>query len=81
LHRNCLLKHAVDGKIEGMGRERKCKHILGGLNEMRRYLILKEEALGCTLWRTCYKTDYIRMMHACVLRSMGPKFSQSDNRM
>jgi len=64
-----------------MGRERKCKQILDGLKEMRRYWILQEEALGRTLWRTCYKTDYIRMMHAYVIRFMDPKFSQSDYRM
>jgi len=46
-----------------MGRERKCKQIIDGLKEMRRYWILKEEALGCSLWRTCYKRGYIRMMH------------------
>jgi hypothetical protein len=40
-----------------MGRERKCKQILDGLKEMRRYWILKEEALVCILWRTGYKTD------------------------
>jgi hypothetical protein len=70
----------IEGKIEGMGRERKCKQILDDLQEMRGYWVLKEEALGCVLWRTYCKTDYVRMMHAYVIRSMDPKFSQSDYR-
>ena len=40
-----------------------------------------EEGLGYTLWRTCYKTDYIRTKHAYIIHSMDPKFSQNDNRM
>jgi len=31
LLRNGLLKRVIEGKIEGMGRERKCKQILDGL--------------------------------------------------
>jgi len=74
LLRSCLLKYVIVGKIEGMGRERKCKQILDGLQEMRGYWILKEEALGCTLWGTYCKTDYIRMMHPYIICSTDPKF-------
>jgi hypothetical protein len=54
LHRNCLLKHIVEGKIEGriemMGRQGICcKQLLDDLKEKRFYWKMKEEALDCTL--------------------------------
>jgi hypothetical protein len=54
LHRNCLLKHVIEGKIEGRikmtGRQgRRHKQLLDDLRERRRYWKLKEEALDCTL--------------------------------
>jgi ribosomal 50S subunit-associated protein YjgA (DUF615 family) len=64
LRRNCLLKHAIEGIIEIMGRRgRRSKQLLDDLKEKRRYWKLKEEALVRTLWRTrfgrgCRKTDY-----------------------
>jgi hypothetical protein len=56
LHRNCLLKHVKEGKIEGrivvMGRRgRRHKQLLDDLKETRGFWKLKEEALDCTLWR------------------------------
>jgi hypothetical protein len=56
---NCLIKHVTEGKIEGrievMGRRgRRCKQLLDDLKERRGYWKLKEEALGGTLWRTCF---------------------------
>jgi hypothetical protein len=56
---NCLLKQVIEGKIEGrievMGWwGRRHKHLLDNLKEKRGYCKLKEEALGCTLWRTCF---------------------------
>jgi hypothetical protein len=55
--RNCLLKHVIEGKIEGgievTGRRgRRRKQLLNDLKENRRYWKLKEEALDSTLWRT-----------------------------
>jgi len=55
--------HVIEGKIEGrtevMGRrERKHKQLLDNLKENRRYWKLKEEALPCTLWRTCFGKGY-----------------------
>jgi hypothetical protein len=57
LRRNCLLKHVIEGKLEGriemtgrLGRRR--KQLLDDLKEKRRYWKLKEEALDRTLWRT-----------------------------
>jgi hypothetical protein len=54
LRRNCLLKHVIEGKIEGRiygtgrcGRRR--KQLLDDLNEKRGYCELKEEALDRTL--------------------------------
>jgi hypothetical protein len=63
LHRNCLLKHVIEGKIEGRievtgRRGRRCKQLLDDLQETRGYWKLKEEALDHTLWRTCFGTDY-----------------------
>jgi hypothetical protein len=57
LRRNCLLKHAIEGKLEGSIEEegrrgRRRKQLRDSLKEERRYCKLKEEALDCTLWRT-----------------------------
>jgi hypothetical protein len=53
LHRNCLLKHVIEGKIEEkievLGRH---KQLLDVLKETRGYWKLKEEALDRTVWRT-----------------------------
>jgi hypothetical protein len=63
LHRNCLLKHVVEGMIEGrmemMGRGgRRHRQLLGDLKERRGYWKLKQEALDRTLWRTCLGGGY-----------------------
>jgi len=62
LHRKCLLKHVIDGKLEGrievMGRrERRCKQLLDDLKEKRGYCKLRKEALDRTLWRTRFGRD------------------------
>jgi len=56
LRRNCLLKHVMEGTIEGrievrgrLGRGR--AKLLDGLKENRKYWKWKEEALDRTLWR------------------------------
>jgi hypothetical protein len=61
LRRNCLLKHVIEGKLEGRmtgRRGRRHKQLLDDLKEKRRYWKLKEEALDCTLWRTRIGKDY-----------------------
>jgi hypothetical protein len=63
LRRNCLLKHVIEGKIEGRiemtrRRGRRRKQLLDGLKEKRRYWKLKEEALDHTLWRTRFGRGY-----------------------
>jgi hypothetical protein len=63
LRRNCLLKHAIDGKteerIEVTGRrEKRRKHPLNDLKEKRWYRELEEEALDRTLWRTRFGKGY-----------------------
>jgi hypothetical protein len=50
LHRDWLLKHIIEGMIEGgidvMGRQgRRCKQLLGDFRERRGYSKLKNEAL------------------------------------
>jgi hypothetical protein len=63
LRRNCLLKHVIEGKLEGRiemtGRSgRRCKQLLDDLKEKKRYWKLKEEALDRTLWRTRFGRGY-----------------------
>jgi hypothetical protein len=58
LHKNCLLTHVIEGnivgRIEGTGIQgEKFKLLLGDLKEEGSYWNLKEEALECTLCRTC----------------------------
>jgi hypothetical protein len=50
LCRNCVLKHVIEGKLEGRiemtgRRGRRRKQLLDDLKEMKRYCKLKEEAL------------------------------------
>jgi hypothetical protein len=50
LHRNCLLKHVIEGKLDGRieatgRRKRRRKQLLDGLKERRGYWKLKEETL------------------------------------
>jgi hypothetical protein len=60
---NCLLKHAIEGKLEGRiemtgRRRRRRKQLLDDLKEKRSYWKLKEEALDRTLWRTRFGRGY-----------------------
>jgi hypothetical protein len=62
-HRNCLLKHVIEGKIEErvevmVRRGRRCKQVLGDLRKKRGYWKLKEDALDHTLWRTRFRRGY-----------------------
>jgi hypothetical protein len=55
LCRNCLVKHIVEGNIEGgiegtEGQGRRRKRLLGCVNETRECWKLKEEALDRTVW-------------------------------
>jgi hypothetical protein len=57
LHRNCLLKHVIEGTLEGRiemtgRRGRGRKQVRDDRKEKRRYCKLKEEALDRTQWRT-----------------------------
>jgi hypothetical protein len=63
LRRNCLLKHVIEGKLEGriemtVRRGRRRKQLLDDLKERRRYWRLKEEALHRTLWRSRFGRGY-----------------------
>ena len=63
MRRNCLLKHAIEGKIQGRievtgRRGRRSKQLLDDLKEKRGYWKLKEEALDRTLWRICFGRGY-----------------------
>jgi hypothetical protein len=66
LRRNCLLKHGIEGKIEGTGRwRRRCKQLLAEFKEKRRYWNLKEEALDGTVWRTRFGEGYGPVIRLC----------------
>jgi len=61
MHRNCLLKHIIKGKIERterQGRGRRLKQLLDDLNERRRCWKLKQEAIDSTLRRIRFGRDY-----------------------
>ena len=56
LHRNCLLKQVIEGKIKGemevtRRRGRRREKLLDDLKDRRRYSHLTEEALDRTMWR------------------------------
>ena len=56
LHRNCLLKQVIEGKIKGemevaRRRGRRRRKLLDDLKDRRGYCHLKEEALDHTVWR------------------------------
>jgi hypothetical protein len=74
VRRNCLLKHVIEGKLEGRiemtrRRGRRCKQLLDDLKEKRRYWKLKEEALDCTVLRSRFGRGY------------GPVVRQTTERM
>jgi hypothetical protein len=61
--RNCLLKHLIEGKLEGrievMGRwGRRCKKLLDDFKEKQGYCKLKEEALDRLMRRTHFGRSY-----------------------
>jgi hypothetical protein len=59
LRTNCLLKHVIEGKIEGRIQEMgRLKELLDDLAKKRGYSKLKDEALDPTLWRTRFGKGY-----------------------
>jgi hypothetical protein len=63
LRRNCLLKHVIEGKLEGRievaeRRGRRSKQLLDDIKETRGYWKLKEEVLDRTVWKTRFGRGY-----------------------
>ena len=63
LHRNChqkrVIEREIEGRIEVTGRcGRRHTQLLDNRKEKRGYCELKEEALDCTLWITCFGRGY-----------------------
>ena len=55
LHRNCLLKQVIEGKVKGeMKVTRRRKKLLDALKGRRGYSHLKEEALARTMWMNSF---------------------------
>jgi hypothetical protein len=57
LHRNCLLKHVIEGNVEGRievtgRRGKRRKQLLNDLEEKRGRWKLEEETLDCTSRKT-----------------------------
>jgi hypothetical protein len=52
VHRNCFLRHVIEGNIEVTGRQGgRRKQLLDDVKEKRRHGKLKEEALDITVLR------------------------------
>jgi len=67
LIRNCLLKHVIEGRIEGkkevMGRQRRRhKQLLDNLKGKKKILELKKEAQDCTRWRNHCGRRYVNVI-------------------
>jgi hypothetical protein len=63
LRRNFLLKHVIEGNLEGRiemtrRRGRRRKQLLDDLKEKRRYWKLRVEALDRAVWRTGFGRGY-----------------------
>jgi len=54
LRRNCLLKHVIEGEIDG----RRGRQIQDDLKEMRGNWKLKDRAVDRTVWKTCFGRGY-----------------------
>jgi len=70
LHRNCLLKHIIEGKIVGRiemtgKRGRKHRQLLDDLKEERTCWKLTVEQLDSTLWRTGFESGYGPAVRDC----------------
>jgi hypothetical protein len=60
LRMNCLLPRVIEGKTEGRTevtgrRERRHRQLPNDLEEKKGYWKLKQEALDCNVWRTCFE--------------------------
>jgi len=63
LHRNCLLKQVIEGKIKEeievkRRRGRRGRKLLDDLKDRRGYCHLKEEALDSTIWRNRLRESF-----------------------
>jgi hypothetical protein len=66
VHRNCHLRHVIEGNIEVIGRLRgRRKQLLDDVKEKRRHWKLKEEALDVTLVRNRCGRIKIKKEAAC----------------
>jgi hypothetical protein len=63
LHRNCLLRQVIEGKIKGgmevtERRGRRGRKLLDDLKERREYSHLKDEVLDRTIWRAHFGRSF-----------------------
>jgi hypothetical protein len=88
LRRNCLLKHVIEGKLEGRiemtgRRGKRRKQLQDDLKEKRRYWQLKEDALDRTLWRTRFGRGYVPVVrqttvYICIFFPVPPSCPMQD---
>ena len=76
LHRNCLLKHVMEEKIDGKRRRgRRCEQLLDDVLEERRYRTVKQEALDYTvcssLWKQAVDVLQDRVRDESISRNSG----------
>ena len=60
MHKDYLLKHVIEAKIERRievtgRRERRHRQLPNDLEENRGYWKMKQEALDCNVWTTCFE--------------------------
>jgi len=59
LHRNCLQRYLVVGKIEGTGRRWiRRKQLLEDFKENKICYSFKEDSLDCAIWKTKFVINY-----------------------
>ena len=80
LRRNCLLKHVIEGKIEGRiqvtgRRGRRRKQLLVHFKEAGGYWKLKEEALDRTRWRNGFGRGCGLVKGPCRMNDCGYRFA------
>jgi hypothetical protein len=84
LRRNCLLKHVIEGKIEGRievtgRRGRRRKQLLDDLKEKKKYWDLKEKALDRILCGTRFEQVMTSRKTDCGMHERAVQLTQHSH--